>query len=242
MSLIREMTGSCATTSKNAASRSKVAPLPGERGGEIETEAVDVHLADPVPQRVHDHAQARRVVGVDRVAGARGVHVTAGVVGHEPVVRRVVQPAEAQRRAQMAALRRVVEHHVEQHLQPGRMQRLDHRLELGDLPAAAAGPHRRGVAVMRGEEADGVVAPVVGQAARGQMPGGDELVDGQQLDRGHPEAGQVLHHRRARQPRIGSPQRWRHVTARLGEPLDVQLIDDGVAVRRAGPPVCAPRE
>ncbi len=95
---------------------------------------------------------------------------------------------------------------------------------------------------MRGEEADGVVAPVVRQAAPGQIPGGDELVDRQQLDRGHPKAGQVLHHRLARQPRIRSPQLRRHVTARLREPLDVQLIDHGVAVGRAGPPVCAPGE
>ena len=95
---------------------------------------------------------------------------------------------------------------------------------------------------MRGEEADGVVAPVVGQAARGQIPGGDELVDRQQLDRGHPEAGQVLDHRRARQPRVRSPQLRRHVTAGLGEPLDVQLVDDRVAVGCAGPPVRAPRE
>ena len=95
---------------------------------------------------------------------------------------------------------------------------------------------------MRGEEADGVVAPVVGQAAPRQVLGGDELVDGQQLDCGHPEAGHVLHHRWARQPRIRSPQRRRHVTARLREPLDVQLIDHGVAVRRPGPSVGAPGE
>ena len=95
---------------------------------------------------------------------------------------------------------------------------------------------------MRGEKADGVVAPVVGQAAPGQVPGGDELVDGQQLDRGHPEPGQVFHHWRARQPRVRAPQLRRHVTAGLGEPLDVQLIDDRLPARRAGRPVAIPRE
>ena len=95
---------------------------------------------------------------------------------------------------------------------------------------------------MRGEKADGVVAPVVGQAVPGQIPGSDELVDGQQLDRRHPEPGQVFHHRRARQPRVRSPQLPRHVTAGLGEPLDVQLIDDRVPVGRAGRPVGTPRE
>src|SRR5690606_19473650 len=34
--------------------------LAGERGGQVETEAVDVHLGDPVPQRVHDHLQRVR--------------------------------------------------------------------------------------------------------------------------------------------------------------------------------------
>ncbi|CAM5589026.1 hypothetical protein SGLAM104S_04776 [Streptomyces glaucescens] len=65
--------------------------LPGQGRGEVEAEAVDVHLGDPVPQRVHDQLEHVRGAHQQRVAGARGVHVVAGVV-REPVVLRVVQP------------------------------------------------------------------------------------------------------------------------------------------------------
>ena len=37
--------------------------LPGQRGREVEAEAVDVHLEDPVPQRVHDQPQRLVVRG-----------------------------------------------------------------------------------------------------------------------------------------------------------------------------------
>jgi hypothetical protein len=58
----------------------------------------------------------------------------------------------------VVALGGVVVDDVEDHLDAGLVQRLDHRLELQHLlPAGAVG----GVPVVRGEEADGVVAPVV---------------------------------------------------------------------------------
>ena len=34
-----------------------VVELPGQRGGEVEAEAVDVHLGDPVAQRIHDQLE-----------------------------------------------------------------------------------------------------------------------------------------------------------------------------------------
>ena len=39
----------------------RVAALPGQRGGQVEAEAVDVHLGHPVSQRVHDQAERGRV-------------------------------------------------------------------------------------------------------------------------------------------------------------------------------------
>jgi hypothetical protein len=58
----------------------------------------------------------------------------------------------------VVALGGVVVDDVEDHLDVGLVQRLDHRLELGTCsPAGAVG----GIPVVRGEEADGVVAPVV---------------------------------------------------------------------------------
>ena len=51
--------------------------LPGQRGGQVEPEPVDVHLGDPVAQRVHDQPQRLVVAHVEAVAGAGGVVVVA---------------------------------------------------------------------------------------------------------------------------------------------------------------------
>ena len=120
----------------------ELALLPGQRGRQVKPVAVDVHLGDPVPQRVHDQLQGPRVARVQRVPAAGRVHVQPRVGRVQPVVRRVVQPAEAQRRAGVVALGGVVEHHVEQDLDPGRVQRVHHRLELGHLAAGPPGPDR----------------------------------------------------------------------------------------------------
>ena len=72
--------------------------LARERRGEVEAEAVDVHLGDPVAQRVHEQLQHARVLHVERVAAAGEVHVVARIVRHQPVVGGVVDAAEAQRR------------------------------------------------------------------------------------------------------------------------------------------------
>ena len=138
-----------------------VVELAGQRRGEVEAEAVDVHLGHPVAQRVHDQLQRVGVPDVEGVPGARVVHVVALVVLDQPVVRRVVDALEAQRRAEVVALGGVVVDHVEDHLDAGLVHRLHHRLELLHLLAglacesAAAGGVRR----VRGEEARGCCSP-----------------------------------------------------------------------------------
>ena len=82
----------------------------------------------------------------------------------------------------------VVVDDVEDDLEAGGVQGLDHRLELVDLAAARA---RRAVVAVGGQEADAVVAPVVAQAPLEEVGILDELVDGQQLDGGDAEIDQV---------------------------------------------------
>ena len=125
--------------------------------------------------------QHPRVLHVERVAAAREIHVVARVVRHQPVVRRVVDAAERERRTHLIAFGRVVVDHIEDHFDAGRVQRLHHRLEFAD----ASG---RGVAHIRREEADGVVAPVVAHPALDEMPIVDEGVHGHQLDGRHAHA------------------------------------------------------
>ena len=167
------------------------AVLAGQGRRQVEPEPVGVHLGQPVAHRVHHQLQRDRVAGVERVAAAGRVVVVARVARRQPVVGRVVDAAEAQRGAVGARLGGVVEHHVEQDLQAGPVQRVDHRLELGDLPARLAGPHGGRVAVVRGEEADRVVAPVVRQPPVEQERLGHVLVHRQQLDGGDAEVFQV---------------------------------------------------
>ena len=153
--------------------------------GEVEAEAVDVHLADPEEQALGDELLDQRDVAVERVPAARQVRVELLVVGLEVVVDGVVEAAEADRRALVVALAGVVEDDVEDDLDAGLVEGLDHVPELADVGALVG---RDAVALVRVEEADRAVAPVVdeplpGQRVRPADLGLVELEDRQQLDR-----------------------------------------------------------
>ena len=83
----------------------------------------------------------------EAVAGARGVVVVAPVAVDEPVVRRVVDPLEREHGTEVVALRGVVVDDVEDDLDAGRVQGLDHPLELLDLLTLL--PRRRILVVRR---------------------------------------------------------------------------------------------
>ena len=76
----------------------------GEDRRQVEPEAVDVHLGDPVSQAVENEPADDRVVAVQRVAAAGEVVVKLGLWA-EHVLDVVVQPPEADRRARSGSLR-----------------------------------------------------------------------------------------------------------------------------------------
>ena len=115
---------------------------------------------------------------------------------------------------QVVSLAGVVVDDVEDHLDPGGVQRLDHRLELGDLPARSLLAR---VALLGREVAERAVAPVVAQRLVLDEPVVGELVHRQQLDRGHAQVGEVLDGRRVRQPGVGAAQLLGDVGVQLGE-------------------------
>ena len=164
-----------------------------------------MHLGDPVAQRVHDQPQHLGPVDVQRVARAGGVDVARRVArapgGSRPRWRGRGRQSVGPPRP---ALARVVVDDVEDHLEARRVQRLDHRLELGDLRARPRA--RRAVRPVRREEAERHVAPVVLQAHVEQALLGEELVHRQQLDRRYAEPGQVLDDRRAGHPGVRAAQ------------------------------------
>src|SRR3546814_16071326 len=74
-----------------------------ERGAEIETEAIDVEFLHPVTQRIHRHADHRRMAEVDGIAAAGIVDVVARCIRQQPVISGIVEAAERQRRPEFAA-------------------------------------------------------------------------------------------------------------------------------------------
>ena len=211
---------------------------PHEHRCQVETEPVHVHVGHPVPQAVHHESHRAAVEHVEAVAGAREVHVVAGIVRHEPVVDGVVDAAERQGRPELVALAGVVVDHVEDHLDPGPVQCLHHRLELGDLVPAAGG----GIPDVRSQEADRVVAPVVGEALLEERPVADELMHWQQLDCRDPEGCEVIEHRVAGESEVGPAQMLGDARMEPGQAANMRLVDDRTVpgdVRRA---IVAPGE
>ena len=116
-----------------------------------------MHLHHPIAQRGQDVVPHHGMVGVDGVAGARVVLVVAFVV-RQRVEDRVIHPAETERRPQFVSLRRVIEHHVQNHFDAGLMKGPDHFLELQLLLAQAS---RTAVGSFRRKEGHGIVSPVI---------------------------------------------------------------------------------
>ena len=98
------------------------------------------------------------------------------------------------------------------------------------------------VLVVRREVADRVVAPVVDQPAIAKARILDELMHGQKLDGRHAEALQILDRLGVRHAGIGAAQLVGDERVRLGEALDVRLVDDGLVPRRLRPAVLSPVE
>ncbi|CAB4743432.1 unannotated protein [freshwater metagenome] len=210
----------------------------GEGGGEVEPKAVDMHLGDPVSKGVHDELQHVRLGDVERIAAA-GVVGVVPAARLEPVVVVIVDAAEGERRAELIALGGVVVHDVEDDLEAGGMQVLHHVLELLHLLASRAGG---GVAGVRSEEPDRVVAPVVREPELEEVDLVDEVMGRHELDGGHAECAQVVGDRWMRDAGVGTAlMRW-NVGMQLREALHVRLVDDGVAPRRSRVRIALPVE
>ncbi len=174
---------------EKAAARVEGRMLAPQRDGQVESEAIDVHFLNPVAEAVQGHFQHLGLREVERVAGTGEVDVPAPVVGQQPVVAGVVGALPAQRWTEVIALAGVVVDDVEDDLDAGRVQFAHHPAKLADL-------HQRvgtaGVPRLRRKEVEGAVPPIVGQVLFSQERVVDKGVDGQQLDGGDAETGQVL--------------------------------------------------
>ena len=177
--------------------------------------------------------------GIEAVPAAAEVHVASRVVLFQPVVRGIVDSPEADGRPLLRALAGVVVDHIDEDLDPDRVQCFHHALEFAYLPIPLSGS---GITVVRGEVADGVIAPVVGQPHADQPGLGHELVDWHELDRADAEALQVADHGRMGQPSIGAPQLRRYLRMSQRQAANMDLIDDRVGVRDSRVPIVPPVE
>ncbi|MCY1233094.1 hypothetical protein D9M72_456150 [compost metagenome] len=139
----------------------------------------------------------------------------------------------------MVSFGRVVVHDVQDHFDACLVQRADHGLEVLDLLAGVA---RGTVAVMRGEEANGVITPVVVQALVFEDAVVDELVHRHEFDGGDAQLLQVGDDRGVCNAGVGAALVFRNLGVQLGQALDVGLVDDGLVVRHAGQVVAVPVE
>ena len=158
-----------------------------------------------------------RVARVEGVAAAGAVEIAAPVGGVELVVAGVVDAAERQGRAGVVALGGVVVDDVEPGLDPGGVQLPDRRLQA----AEAALPE---VARIRGEVAEGLIAPEVDEALLDQEAVIREGLDRQQLQGRDAELDEVLDDRRMGERRVGAALGLGDVGMGAGQRLDVRLV------------------
>ena len=211
---------------------------PAEDAGQIEAEAVDVHVGDPGAQRVDDQPRRLGVGRVQAVAGPGEVEVVARV-RHQPVVGGVVDAAEAEGRSGVVALAGVVVDDVQDHLEAGGVQRLHHALELAH---GALGRPVAGVAALGREVAEGAVAPVVAQAPVLQEAVVAGRVHRHELHRRDAQPPEVADHGGVGQAGVGAARGVGHLGVQLGQALHVRLVEDGLAPGHLGRAVVAPVE
>ena len=113
-------------------------------------------------QAIDDEITHHGVVAVERVAAAGVVGIAA--IGIEHVIGLIIDAPEGDRRAPHITLRRVVKHHIQNHRDPSRMQRLDQVFKFRNLRAVDA---RGGITALRRKEAHRAVPPVVAKQLSG---------------------------------------------------------------------------
>ena len=135
----------------------------------------------------------------------------------------------------MVAFAGVIEDHIQDDLDAGVVQASDHGLEF----AQVTGRH---VALLRREEAEGLVAPIVAQSLIDQEAVVDEGMDRQQLDGGDADRAQVVDDGGGAETGERSALALADVRMAHGVAADMRLVDHRLGPRHPGPGVLAPGE
>ena len=179
-----------------------------------------MHLGHPVTQAILDHAAHDRLIGIERVAATGVVGIT-GPVLLENVIGLIGQTAIAQRRPRQAAFRCVIEYNIEDDFESGAVERFDHVPKLIEDCERAL---QRAVRLMRGEQRNGRIAPIVALSRRTVLR--VELEDRQQLQGGNSEifeVGDLLDQSSVCTALIGGDTR----AGMASEPRNMELVNHG---------------
>ena len=131
----------------------------------------------------------------------------------------------------MVAFRGVVEHHVQDDLDPRRVQRVHHRLELGGPGRRAVRPGPRPSSPGAGRSTRWCCIPSSWSArAAARNASGTLSCTGSSSTAVTPRSDQVGDGRLVAQAGVGAAQLGRHPGVAHGEALDVHLVDDRVRV------------
>ena len=118
-----------------------------------------MHFDHPITERGQDVVSHHGMVGVDCIASP-GIVLVVAFVARQRVEDRVIHPTEAQRRSQFVSLRRMIEHHVQNHFDASLVKGPDHFLEFQLLLPQTS---RTAVGSFGRKERYGIVSPVVPQ-------------------------------------------------------------------------------
>ena len=174
---------------------------------------------------------------VERIAATGIVHVVAGIVGDQAVVRGVVDAPQRKRGTEMVTFAGVVVNDVQDHFNSRAMQGVNH---LPKVPHRLAIFAARCVPYLGGKVAQRIVTPVVAQAFLHEVTVVEEVVGGHQLHRRDTERLQVIDGRFSSQPQISSSQRLGDFRMKLGKTAHVELVDDRLVPRRARQTIVTP--
>ena len=133
--------------------------FPRQNCAQIEAEAIDMRLLDPVAQAVGNHLEDATMRDIQGVSGAGIIYVVALLLGHQPVVAGIVDALERERRTALVAFGGVVVDDIQNDFESRFVKAGDHLLEFAQtLPLVGS------IARIGSEESDAVVSPVIGEA------------------------------------------------------------------------------
>ena len=118
------------------------------------------YSAHPVAQAFHDHLLHQRVIAVQRIAAAAEIIISA--IRRQHIINVIVKAFKGNEGAVLIALRRMVEHHVQNDLDARICQRPDQLLQFRSFPVVLIGRRIAGIGC---KKADGAVAPVIETAS-----------------------------------------------------------------------------